>query len=176
MNEIIKKNGIQFGSYASITLIAILIIMYVIDLKLFSKPYMLFIQVIAIIILGVLVIKKSKSDLNNFISFKDAFTSYFIMIVIAILASTIVSIILFNFIDTEASAIVNEHIIRYVKDMLERFGTPASEVKEAIEEIKNDDLFSISNQLTGIFQSILGFSILGLILAAIFKSKPQDNY
>ncbi len=176
MNEIVKKNGITYGGYAAILFIGLLILMYVVDLSLFTKWYMGVIQFIGIIILGVLVVKKSKSDLNNFISFKDAFTSFFLMIVIALVAYTFVTFLLFNVIDPSAKEVVMEHLMQYSKEMMEKFNAPSSAIKEALKEMKKNDSFSLSNQALGLVMSILFYSIIGLIIAAIFKSKPQDNY
>jgi fumarate reductase subunit C len=176
MNEIIKKNGVTYGTYAATIFVSILVLMYLIDLSLFTKWYIGVFQFLAIIVLGVLVVKKSKADLNNFISFKDAFTAFFIMILVGLSAYTLTSILLFNVIDPEAKKIITEHFMQYTKEMMEGFNLPASEIKKALAEMKKQDNFSISKQSIGFIFSLLFYSVIGLIIATIFKSKSQDAY
>jgi hypothetical protein len=176
MNEIIKKNGITYGTYAAAVFVGLLVLIYVIDLSLFTKWYMGVFQFLAIIVLGILVVKKTKTDLNHFINFKDAFSVFFIMILIGLLAYTIVTILIFNVIDPSAKEVVSGLILEYTKDMMEKFNAPASDIKETLKEMKKNDTFSIANQLKGLVFSLLFNSILGLIIAAIFKSKSQENY
>lgn len=176
MNEIVKKNGITYGGYAAAIFVSLLIVMYVVDLSLFTKWYMGTFQFIAIITLGVLAVKKSKTEMSNFISFKDAFTTYFVMIVIGLVVYSLAIILLFNYIDPQAKEVVMEHFMQYTKEMLEKFNSPASVIKETLKEMKKNDSFSVSNQAISLVFSILFYSVIGLIIAAIFKSKPQDNY
>lgn len=176
MNEIIKKNGITYGIYAATVFVGMLVLMYLIDLNLFTKWYIGVFQFLVILVLGILVVKRSKTDLNNFISFKDAFTAFFVMIVIGLLANTLVSILIFNVIDPGAKEVIMEHLLVYTKEMLEKFNSPASVIKETLSEMKKQDNFSISKQATGFIFTLLFYSIIGLILAAIFKSKSQENY
>lgn len=175
MNEIVKKNGITYGVYTAGLFVGLLVLMYVIDLSLFTKWYMTVIQLIAIPVIGVFAVRNTKSELNNFISFKDAFTTYFIMILIGLTVSTLGTILLFNVIDPSAKEVITEHLMKTMKEMFEKFNMPSSEIKKALNEIKKQDSFSISNILTNLPFSIIGYSIIGLIIAAIFKSKSQEE-
>ena len=58
MNEIIKKNGITYGTYSAAVFVGLLVLMYVIDLNLFTKWYMGVFQFLAVIVLGILVVTK----------------------------------------------------------------------------------------------------------------------
>lgn len=176
MNEILKKNGITYGGFAALLFITLLVIMYVVDLSLFTKWYIGVCQFVGIIILGIMVVKKSKSEMGNIISFKEAFIPYFIMILIGLLAYTVVTFLIFNVIDPGAKEVVMEHLMEYTKDMLQKFNTPRSAINDALKEMKKNDSFSLSNQAMGLVFSILFYSVIGLIIAAIFKSKQEATY
>jgi hypothetical protein len=58
---------------------------------------------------------------------------------------------------------------------LEKFGTPPSAINEAIAKLKENDQFSITEQLKGSIFSILFSAIFGLLMAAFFKSKTSSQ-
>jgi hypothetical protein len=59
--------------------------------------------------------------------------------------------------------------------MMEKFGAKQADINEAITKIKESSQFSVKGQLFGIFQSMIGAIIFGLILSAIFKSKSPSS-
>ena len=60
--------------------------------------------------------------------------------------------------------------------MMKKFNAPAEAIKTTVEEMNNTDQFGIVEQLKGSIWSILFSAIFGLILAAIFKSKPKEQF
>ena len=94
---------------------------------------------------------------------------------IGILISVCFNIILFNFIDPAAKDTIKEITIKYLVSTLEKFGTPPSAINEAIAKLKENDQFSIAEQLKGSIFSILFSAIFGLLMAAFFKSKTSSQ-
>jgi hypothetical protein len=125
------------------------------------------------IVIGCVLLAKTKKDLGGFMSFKEGFTTYFISALIGIAISVIFNILLFNVIDPEAAVTLKEMTLKSTADMMKNFGAPTSEIKKAIEKMESYDQFSTLEQLKGSIWSIVGAAIFGLILAAIFKKdKP----
>jgi uncharacterized membrane protein (DUF106 family) len=122
--------------------------------------------------IGIYLLSKTKKELNGVFPFKDAFTTYFISAVIGIAISVVFNILLFNFIDTEAKDTVQDNLIEFQVNMLKKFNTPTDKIKEAVEKMTEENQFDIVPQIKGSAFSILFSAIFGLILAAIFKSKP----
>jgi magnesium-transporting ATPase (P-type) len=176
MNEIIKKNGVSFGVFSGIASVLITSLIYALDINLFTSMLVGFTIIIFYLVLGVYIVSKTKKDLKGIINFKEAFTVYFISAVIGILISTTFNIILFNYIDPSAKETIRELTIKSTVNMMRKFDAPASEVNKAILKIKESDQFSISEALKGSVFSILFSAFFGLILAAIFKTKPAENY
>jgi hypothetical protein len=175
MNAIFKKNAINFGVISGIIGVAVTTIMYLIDLKLFVNMWIGFGMLAVWIVIGCVLLSKSKKENHGIMTFKEGFTTYFLSAVIGILISTTFNIILFNFIDTEARETLTEHLLDMQVGMLEKFDAPQEKINEAIKNGKENAQFSVKGQLLGIFQSMIGAIIFGLILAAIFKSKSPSS-
>ena len=175
MNTIVKKNGINFGIITGVISVLTTTLIYVIDLKLFTSWWLGILSLLIYLVLGIILMTKTKKELEGQFVFKDAFTTYFICAVVGILISVIFNIILFNFIDPAAKEIIKDLTIKTMVDMMNKFGAPAASINEALKSLKENDQFSIGNLLKGALTSILVSSVFGLILAAIFKTKTISN-
>jgi hypothetical protein len=175
MNEIIKKNGISYGIISGVVAALITATIYAIDLNLFTAWWVTLISITFSIVISILLLSKTKKDLNGVFSFKEAFTTYFISTIIGIMISVSFSIILFNLIDPSAKEAVKEISIKYAVEMMEKFNTPSSAINEAVVKLQENDQFSIVEQLKGSVFSIVFSSLFGLLLALVFKSKPSQE-
>ena len=173
MNEIIKKNGISFGIITGVISLLITFSIYIIDLSLMTKWWLALLIMLFYIIIGCILLIKTKKELGGFMTFKEGFTTYFISAVIGIAISVVFNIILYNYIDPEAADTLKQLTMESTANIMKGFGAPASEIKKAIENLQEYEQFSVIEQIKGSAYSIIGSSIFGLILAAIFKKdKP----
>jgi hypothetical protein len=175
MNEVIKKNGITYGIITGVVSALITAAIYAIDLNLFVK-WWLGIMIFAIYItIGIVLLSKTKKELKGIFSFKEAFTTYFLSSVIGIVISVGFSILLFNVIDPSAKDSLNEIIMKYTAETMEKFGAPSSAINEAVKKMQETNPYSTIEQLKGSIYSVAGSALFGLILALIFKSKPSQE-
>ncbi|MEO0045208.1 MAG: hypothetical protein RL705_399 [Bacteroidota bacterium] len=174
MNEIIKKNGVNFGIILGLFSVIFITTIYVIDLKLFTSWWLGLVSFAISITIGVVLVSKTKKQMGT-MTFKEGFTVYFLAALIGSFISTIFNYVLFNFIDTEAKETIKEITMKYTADMMESFGTPASAVNEAMQKMAETDNYSIGNLLFGLAVVLIFQAIFGLILAAIFKSKSSQG-
>ncbi|MRX38277.1 DUF4199 family protein [Flavobacterium sp. LC2016-23] len=175
INEVIKKNGITFGVMIGIASALVTATIYAIDLNLFTSWWMGLIGIAISLTLSIILLSKTKRELNGIFPFKEAFTTYFIAAVIGILISTFFNIILFNVIDPGAKDTLSELIIKYTVGMMQKFGTPASAINETIAKMKLSNPYSTIELLKGSVFAIVVSSIFGLIFAAFFKSKTTQE-
>lgn len=175
MNEIIKKNGITFGLIGGLISVLITLYAYLIDLSIFGSLWLLLIIFVTYLVLYIALLSKTKKELNNVFSFKDAFTTFFISMVIGVVISTIFNMILFNIVDLELAEKVKQITMESTSSFMKKMGAPNSEVIKAMKQIEETDNYSITKQIQGLLMNIVISSIFGLILAAIFKSKPQQE-
>ncbi|WP_395045845.1 DUF4199 domain-containing protein [Flavobacterium sp.] len=173
MNEIVKKNGITYGIITGVLSVLITTLIYVIDLKLFTSTWLGFLSIAVYIIIGVVLLSKTRKEFKGSLAFKDAFTTYFISAVIGIMISVVFNIILFNYIDPAAKETIKELTMKYTVEMLQKFDTPASAINDTIKSLEENDQFSVFKLLQGSLFSILISALFGLILAAFFKTKSS---
>jgi hypothetical protein len=175
INEIIKKNGITFGVIIGVILSLITAFMYAIDIELFIAWWTTLLSFSLFIIVPIFMLIKTKKELKEIFSFKDAFTTYFIASVVGVLISVAFKIILFNFIDPAIKQTLLDLTIKYLISTSEKYGVPASSLNETISKLRETDPYSIVEQLKGSIFAIFFCAILGLIMAAFFKSKSTQE-
>ncbi len=175
MNAIIKKNGVAYGVILGFVSILITTIVYSVDINLFLSGWTTFVKVTAFLTIMILLLSKTKKELNGFFSFKEAFTTYFIAASISLLLATLFEIILFNLIDPSLKDSIKEMSLKFTVNLMEKIGAKQSEINKAIQKVQETDQFSIGQLFQGYFIYLVMASIPGLILAAFFKTKTSYN-
>ncbi|GAA3654141.1 DUF4199 domain-containing protein [Flavivirga jejuensis] len=176
MEKSLKSIASNYGLYLGAILSLLTLIGYAVSLDLFTKIWFGIGFLLIIIVLGIISVSNSKKSLGGFISFKNAFTSYFITILIGLIVSAVVSIIIFNFIDPDAAKTLQEKIIETQIQRLESFNVPSEAIAETLEKMESQgNMYSIGNILQSIVWQLAGFSVVGLIVAAVMKKSNPDT-
>lgn len=175
MEKSLKSSSSTYGLYLGLILAALTIIGYSVSLDLFTKWWFGVIFLLVIIVIGIMSAINFRKLLGGFISFKNAFSSYFIAILVGVVISSIVSILIFNVVDPDAAKILQEKIIESQVAMLENFGAPQEAIDNAVTEMQaNGSMYSIGNILKSIAFQLVGYSIVGLIVAAVVKKNDPN--
>ncbi len=174
MEKSLKSIAVNFGIYLGILLTLVTVISYAIDLSLLTNTWIGLFILIAIIVFGIISVAKLKQAQNGFATFKEAFTSYFITILIGLVISTFVSYLLFNFIDTDAAEILKQATIEKTVEMLEGFNSPSEAIEKAVEQIESQNQYSLANIVKGLAGYLVVFSIIGLIVSAAMKKSDPN--
>tara|TARA_B100000809_G_scaffold261315_1_gene309947 strand:+ start:1073 stop:1606 length:534 start_codon:yes stop_codon:yes gene_type:complete len=175
MEKSLKSVALNYGVYLGVGLALYTVLCYVIDIEFLVNFWMsLLILPIVMITIGVISSSKARSLLGGFINFKQAFTAYFIPVAIGIIISTIVSIILFNFIDPESAEYLKEITINKSVSFMENMGAPQSEIDKTVETMESQDSFAIGTQFRSLAQSLIFFTVIGLLVALVMKKKDPN--
>jgi len=175
MKEIIKKTGINFGLIFGFLVSLIVLYAFAVDSSILTNYWIvLLVPFLLVIISGLFAIGTVKKDQNGFISFKEGFTTYFIMIALGLLINTVVSIMIFNVIAPEFQETVKELQITKTTEMMESFNVPYEQIDEAIEKINEDNQFAIQKQMLSYVIGLAIYSIFGLLLALILKRNNPE--
>lgn len=174
MEQTLKSSAINYGVYLGLSLAIISVLIYVINIEFAIKWWIGVILFLLALSFGIVSTAKSKDLLNGFISFKQAFSSFFITIAIGVLISTGVGVLIYGVLDTDAATLLQEKGIETTVNMMERFGAPQSEIDKTIDAMSEQNSFSIVNQLKAIAYQLLFYAVIGLIVAAFMKKKNPD--
>ncbi|MBW1295736.1 DUF4199 domain-containing protein [Aquimarina litoralis] len=174
MEKAVKSSGVSQGITLGVILSLITVIGYAVYQDLFTKWWMIFIQIGIPVTLGIIAGVKAKKLLGGFISFKSAFTAYFIAIALGTLISMLVSVVIFNFVDPDAAIAIKEKSIEVSVAMMERFGTPQEAIDQTITELEKQDTFGIGTQIKGWFIWMVVYIIIGLLASLAVKKKEPE--
>ncbi|MFD2916134.1 DUF4199 domain-containing protein [Psychroserpens luteus] len=175
MEKSLKSTAINYGIYLGCGLVLYTVLCYVIDIEFLVNFWVnLLILPVVIIAVGVVSSAKARSLLGGFMNFKQAFTAYFIPIAIGVLISTIVTVILFNFIDPDSAEYLKELSINKTTSFMENMGAPQEQINEAVETMESQETFAIGTQLRSLAQSLIFFTVIGLLVALIMKKKDPN--
>ena len=154
--NIIYNLSAKYGVIAGAVAIAFTMYAYFTEPDFFFSlgMYLKIILVFGILIYSIISIRKI---IGGYMTYKQAFTSFFLAAFVYLCVSAIFNIILFNFIDTDFSNEVQEAGIRKIEASMEAldgmgdFGEKMME--KAIENAKENNMFSIKNLTSEIFTS-----------------------
>ena len=175
MEKSLKSSAINYGIYLGLILSGFSIIAYVFKLELLVNFWLVLLLLPLIVItFGIISTAKSKGILEGFINFKQAFTSYFITVAIGAIISSLVMVILFNFIDPDAAITLKEIGLEKSRSFMESMGAPESEINKALALAEEQDSFGLLPQLKGLAQALVFYSVIGLIVALIMKKNDPN--
>lgn len=173
MKNPLNKVGITFGIVLAIYYILFNCTLFFTDQTLFANKFVGFFNIGITIILGVLTVYIARKKVGGYVTFKEAFTPFLIAIAIGVTANYIVYNILFNLVDPSAKDLINKALYDMLVETLANSGLPQEQINEQLAKSKELNLFDPQKQLFMWSGSILRNSILGLLLAAIFKNKSE---
>ena len=176
MEPTTKSSSVNYGLYIGAILSVWTILNYGIgNLELLVNFWInLLITPVLIISIGVISTLKAKKIQGGYINFKEAFTSYFITVVVGFVLSTLISYLIFNVIDTAAGLELIDIATEKTVKMMERFGAPSDQIALQVAEIENQDK-GLQAQILQVFQGIVMFSVVGLIVALIVKKSESKD-
>ena len=175
MEKSLKSIATNYGLYLGVLMALLTVISYAVNLELLTNMWYGIFILIAVIVVGIISVAKLKQAQDGFASFTEAFSAYFITIIIGLVISTFVSYLLFNFIDTDAADLLKEKTIEKTVQMMENFNAPSEAIAEAVEGIEAQNQWSIGNILKGLAGYAVFFSVIGLIVAAAMKKSKPDT-
>jgi hypothetical protein len=175
MEQTTKSAAINYGVYLGAITSLITITIYGIDIDLFTAPWLGVVLFILVVAFGAVSALNSRKLLGGFISFKQAFSSYFITIAVGTLMSSIVGVAIFTYIDPEAAIYLNEQVLILTKETMERIGLPQEAIIAAIEEASKKDNFTLGAQTQAFVFRLVFYAVIGLIVGLIVKKTESKD-
>ncbi len=169
--ETAKKVGLKYGAIMAAISILFGVYTYAIDPELIGNWMVGVFFIIAYIVLIIFALRESKKNLGGYMSFREAFTTFMIAAILAIVASTAWNLLIFNVIDPAYAEQVKEISMDTSIEFMEKMGIPEDQMEQALidAEERIDNQFTVSGLLSGLAMNIVFSAVVGLIFAAIFK-------
>lgn len=174
MEKSIKSISLNYGIVLGVILSLITVFAYAFMLELFTKWWLGISLLIVVVATATMAASKSKKMLGGYMSFKDAFTAYFITVLVGTLISTLVAILIFNFIDPEAALTLKDMIMDSTRQMMENLGTPQATIDQAMAATAERDMFSLGARFQEFAINLLVFCVIGLIVALAVRRKDPN--
>ncbi len=169
-----KKSAVNYGLILGAVLALMTTLMYVLNTELFTKWWIGILSFLIVIVVAIVSVAKAKGILGGVMSFKEAFTVYFITVAIGSLISTLVGILIFNIIDPDLAAFLQERTLEMTAEFLQKMGTPQVEIDKQMAKMADQDNFAILSQLKNYVFGLAFMSVIGLLVALIFKTKNPN--
>ena len=169
METNLKKNSIDLGIKLGTLLFMITAILYVINIEFFYNGLKTALFFPTILGFGIYSVYSSRNHLKKIITFKEAFTAYFICVAIGYLIATIGDVVIFKFISPETARLINEESMILTKQGLEMMQVSSNDIDIALEKMQNNPVYSYSNIISNYFIIVLINAVFGMIPALIFK-------
>tara|TARA_B100001113_G_C20762784_1_gene471669 strand:- start:6 stop:530 length:525 start_codon:yes stop_codon:yes gene_type:complete len=165
----LKKNSANIGVKLGVVLLILSTFSYIYDIKLFYNRVLSSCSFPIIIGFCIYSIYDAKKLQNQIISFKEAFTAYFVCIVVGYLILSVVDIIIFKFIDPEAGKIINEELMIQQKEIWDSQQKPEDEITKGLANMQNYPRYSYFSVYMNYMFTILFNAFVGLFPAFILK-------
>ncbi len=173
--ETAKKVGLKYGIIMGAISILFGVYTYAIDPSMLGNMWVGFIFILLYIVLLIVALIEAKKNQGGFMSFREAFSTFMIAAIVALAASTVWNLLIFNVIDPSYADEVKEVSMEATIGLMERMGMPEDQLEQALidAEERIDSQFTTGGLLRGFAMNVVFSAIVGLIFAAIFKkSKP----
>ncbi|MEC4114323.1 DUF4199 domain-containing protein [Myroides pelagicus] len=168
-----NRVGINFGILLAIYYTIFNLGLFYSDVTLFTNKFIGMFNIAFIVIIGVITIYIARRKAGGYVTFREAFTPFLIATAIGVTVNYIVYYILFNLVDSSAKDTVHNIMMDMLMDTLNNSGLEQDQINDQIAKAKDLDQFTLRSMLFLWAGSILRNSVIGLLLAAIFKNKSE---
>ena len=175
MSEEIKQYILKNGLVLGVIYVALDIIKYVCGAEFFVNNYVSFGSLLLAAIFPIYYLLQYKKNKNSFIDFRSAFSICTGILIASGFILLVFNILLFNIIDPRFSSELLDVTINTAVVQLEAFGMSDEQISSAIEMMEAEANFSPMNMLKGFGFTIVGYTLFGLIVAAITKKNNMNS-
>ena len=174
MENSFKSSAANYGLILGVILSLLTVFAYVFMLELYTKWWLMIILLVLIVAIGIAAAVKSRKILGGYINFKNAFTAYFIAILVGTLISTLTNIVIFNFVDPGAAETLKEMTMDATQQSMESWNVPQEEIEKGMEKMAQTDNFAIGTQLKNTAYGLVFQCVIGLIVALVVRKKDPN--
>jgi hypothetical protein len=172
MTNIIKKNGFINGIILGVILMAMSGYIYFGDLKLMNSVWFGAIKIVVTVIFGIISILYAKKKSDGLITFREAFSAYFLTIFIGSCIGCLFMIVLFSLVFSPEKIEIIKNIQADFNVYIMKLNYASKEdIDKAIAISKTFDPSSIAVIIKSAMAFLLRDCLIGFLVALIFRNK-----
>ncbi len=174
MNNTMKQTAIKYGTYLAMVNLSYLLYAYLVDQSVFTLTWPGLILFFCGMGFGIFSVAKFKQANGGYASFKEAFSTYMLTSIVAVLIGTVFTIVLFSVIDPEFAAGLMDLILESTLEKFESSGMNDEQIDSIISRIEGSNPFGAIGQIKSAAFSIMFNAIIALIVAAAMKKNNPE--
>lgn len=174
--EIAFRIGTKYGVYAMLLGLIISILFYILNPGLLMN-WAAYLPSLVTIILMVMAVKECRNYLGGHISMREGWLTGWSAYLFPAVISTLLTWLLFNYIDPSLLDLQREKAIEAAIRMAEAFGMSADDQEKMMSSLENADMsLTMGRAMMSLVFSLLLGGIIAAIIALIMKrEKPKDS-
>lgn len=173
MKNQLNKVGVTFGIILAVYYLLFNCVIFFTDKTLFVNTYAGFFNIAVTVLIGIATIYFARKKAGGYVTFREAFTPFFVAALIGVTANFIVNNILFNLVDPSAKDLIDQKLYGMLVETLKGSPLTQEQITEQLAKAKDLKQYAPKAQLFLWAGSILRNSVIGILLAAIFKNKSE---
>lgn len=115
-----------------------------------------------------------RKQYGGYLSFRNAFISTLLILLIAGAVSLVYNILVFNIFAPEMADTLHSEIVNKTANMMESVGAEDEVIDETVAQMEANNPYSIGNLIMSYIYTMVGGIILALIIGVIVKKKKPD--
>lgn len=172
MIDIIKKTGLNNGLILGFLLILLSSYIHFYNIDLLVNVWFGVTTLLLTVIFGIISISVCKSNFNGQITFKEAFSTYFVTILVGNILSFLFLIVLYyGILSPETKETIKQTMIDFNINLMKQNLAPTKTIDEAVAMYQKFDPFAFSEVFTASVKYLLRDCLIGLLVALIFRNK-----
>lgn len=160
---------LQYGLLSALTSSLLFVIIYLGGIAWF-KNSLSFLSFLIPVVFSVIACRVQKKG-DGYLPFKSALRLSFGVFVLTTLATSILSYVLFNWIDTSFADSLKQLYIEQTQKLMEKFKAPPEEIDKAVDKLIKDNIFSFKSIFLSFTYGCILYFLISLIIAAIMKKE-----
>lgn len=177
-NQEIEQNNtqhaIKWGLILGLISVIITLLVYVIDIAIFAKPYFAFIYLVVYVGFVIYAGRDYRKESGGYLTYGKAFLHALVVFLLAGFIDRVFLYVLFNLIDPQAAETIVKITMDSTMELMESFGSGSPEMMDEMAE-GVAEAYTLGGLAQGYLFSIIYYAIGAAIIGAINKkNEPQE--
>lgn len=162
---------LQYGLISALASSLLFVLLYIGGLDWFKNKLSFLTGLIPVVF--AIIACRNQRKAEGSLPFRKALRLSFGIFVVTSLATSLLSYILFNWIDTSFAESLKQLAIEQTQLFMEKFKVPVDEIDKTIDKMLKENMFSLKSIFSSFIYGCIVYFLISLIIAAIMKKEKE---